>query len=99
MTVTAKQVRDAVAAAGLTWMYFRQCSVCLSVTNYQVYRGMIFYNGSCWTCQNKSCEFSAQESGQRSWEDIADLINRQNNDADRIEIASKFGLKLEGATS
>lgn len=86
-SVTGEQVRNSILASGITWFPLRTCSVCNCIVGYEIYLSCPFWRGEC------ECS-SIWSPERRTWQDIANLINMQDSDASKIEIASKFGLKL-----
>jgi hypothetical protein len=89
--VTAEQVQEAVAKAGLTRIELRDCSICRTSIGYSVSNGDLYFHSAC------GCSWSPPEA--RKWQDAADHINRQTRTGRWGDVAAreaeKFGLTLE----
>lgn len=82
--VTGEQVRDAVAAAGLTYIPHHDCGCCGEWVAYTVQDGALYFNPAC------GCSWSPAEP--RAWDSAADWINMQSNEGARAQIMAKFGM-------
>ena len=94
MPVTADQVKEAVAKAGLTKIDHHDCSLCGVMTCYTVRDGELFFNSAC------GCSYSPPR--HCSWDEAADYINMQTRKSEKwgdvgARIAKQFGIELEPA--
>lgn len=86
--VTADQVKAAMIAAELTWIAILECSICGTPIGYVRQGEQLFFNSNC------DCVRYRSEPEPKSWEDVAYLINRQNEEW-KPKIASLFGIKQD----
>jgi hypothetical protein len=87
--VTGDQVREAMQAAGITYVEHHACGLCGYMTNYQVIDGALYFYPGC------DCSYGPRE--RRSFQDAADWINMQSSDTARARLLQRFGLLPLGA--
>lgn len=90
-TVTGEQVREAVAAANITYVPHHECGGCGSMVSYQVYQGQLFFDPSCDCTRDGGPE-------PRTWDSAAGWINMQSNAEARASIMKRFGFTVEEET-
>lgn len=88
MKVTAEQVRDAVAAAGIKQIDHHDCSGCGYMTAYLVHDGRLYFDAGC-DCSR----YGRAEPRPADWEEAADWINMQKPEW-AAKLAARFGVKL-----
>lgn len=84
--VTHDEVRDAVAAAGITRIDHHKCSLCGIMTFYSVNHGKLFFSSSC------DCPRYWSELSELPWSDASNWINTQDNDVSKATLAIAFGI-------
>lgn len=87
MTVTARDVREAMEANGITYVEHHDCTICGYMTNYHVVDGELYFDPGCYCTR-------ADAVRRASFQDAADWINMQDNEDVRRRLAEKFGLSL-----
>ena len=87
MIITGQQVKEAVIAAGITYVFYRHCTLCGLPIGYTVCNGLLYFDHSC------SCSKHRSALEPESWEEAAHWINLQDTEAARRGIMSRFGLK------
>ena len=88
--VTGEEVQAAVAKAGITRVYVRDCSICNYKMHYIFHDGQPYYDAGC-DCSS----MGPSDPTQRSWQDIARLINIQPSVEGRNRIRQDFGMPPE----
>lgn len=82
--VTGDDVRDAVAKAKISRVQISRCSICHHEIGY-----VIGHEGPCF---QSSCLCSWSPLVQRTWDEVAHMINRQTDEKARRAFMVKFGL-------
>lgn len=87
--VTAEEVKDACAKAGITRIDHHDCGGCHYMCNYQIIDGKLYFDPGC------DCPRYGRASIEpRGWDDASNWINMQHKDEYKIMVAAKFGLTL-----
>ena len=81
--VTGQQVKEAVKAAGLTWIPHHDCGCCGATVGYTVHGEDLYFAPGC------DCSWTPEEP--RTWDSAADWINMQNEEW-RAKLMAKFGM-------
>lgn len=84
--VKAKEVEDAVKAAGITRIEHHDCSICGHMTYYSVDNGNLFYHPGCY------CGDVFRPKEPRTWSHAAEWINMQSSEYIREKLMLAFGL-------
>lgn len=83
--VTGEQVRQAMAAANITYVEHHECCGCGYMTNYRVQDGRLYFDPGCHCTRGAGWRLT-------SFDEAADWINIQTNEDVRLQLRVKFGL-------
>lgn len=86
--VTAEQVKVAMTTSDVRAAVIRKCSICDADLAYIRENDKLYFDSSC------VCSSYHTEPEPRQWEDVAELINMQNNPDVQKEIMKSFGFKF-----
>lgn len=86
--VTGDEVRDAVAKAKISRVQIWRCSICHHEIGYVI--------GNEGPCFHSECSCSFHPLVQRTWDEVAHMINRQTDEKARRAFMVKFGMEDVG---
>ena len=86
MKVTAQQVQEAVAAAGIKEITHHDCGGCGYMTRYLVHDRRLYFDAGC------DCSSYPHEPRPTDWQEAADWINMQAPEM-AVLLAARFGIQ------
>jgi len=91
--VNGEQVKTAAMTANIRTIEHHSCAICGYMTRYIHDDGRLFFDAGCY------CGRTMSNLEPRSWDEAANWINMQSNEAVRVNIARRFGIDLTAVSS